>query len=272
MKTSGSFIRVFMADLIKYRKSLVPWITLLYPLFTVALITIINIGMRDLPERPLFDFSRNLLLVGSFFLPFYLTLLITQVNFTENRTQGWKLMYAQPVPRAFFLLSKLRVIYLCCAITFLLIIVFAILSSSALGLYKGTPFSAAMKADFLPAMGKLLVVYLSASLMMSIQFYLSLRFRNFIVPLGIGIAASILPIAIFIALGIAGIIQGQGGLTQILRIDPYTLPFSFAFNFGALTDPYFLGEIPPFFIFTSVSVAVIIYIVSFIDHTRRNTF
>lgn len=271
MTIISGFCNVFKADLIKYRKSIVPWITLLYPFFTVALITIINIGMNELPDRPLFDFSRNLLLVSSFFLPFYLSLLITQVNFTENRIQGWKLLYAQPVPRALILFSKVGIIFLCCVTAYLLTALFAVVSSEILGLHEGTALITALKADFVTPMVKLMLVYLSASLMMAMQFWLSLRFRNFIVPLGIGIAASILPIAIFIALGIAGLIQGQGGLTRILRIDPYTLPYSFSFNFGALADPDFLGEIPPVYLITSISLALIIYILSFIDHTRRNS-
>jgi hypothetical protein len=168
MKTSGSFIRVFIADLIKYRKSLVPWITLLYPLFTVALITIINIGMRDLPERPLFDFSRNFLW---WVLSFYILshTLITQVNFLKTAHRDGTDV-CKPVRRAVFLLSKIRV-FISCAITFLLIKYLLFCHPQTWDCIKELLFLR-NETDFSTAMGKLLVVYLSDSLMMSIQFYL----------------------------------------------------------------------------------------------------
>jgi len=271
MAKNNNFSRVLQTDYLKYRKSLVPWITLFYPFLTVSLITIIYFGMEEVPDRPLFDFSRNLLLVASFFLPFYLALLITQINFTENRIQGWKILYAQPVPKAFFFLSKISVIFICSLATLMLFLIFSIISAKSLGLYTPGSFISDLSNNFFPAFLKLLVVYLSASLMMAIQFFLSVRFRNFILPMGIGIAAAILPIAIFITLGIAGIIQGQGGLAKILRIDPYTLPYSFTFDFGALVNPDYLGVIPKFYVIGSVLLAIVVYILTYIDHTRRNT-
>jgi lantibiotic transport system permease protein len=265
------FFRVIRTDIIKYKRSLVPWITVFYPAITVGLITIITIGTKEKPDQPLFSFCRNLLLVSSFFLPFYLTLLVTQINFTENRIQGWKLLFAQPVPKYIFLLSKITMILLCCTLSYFFMNVFTLISAKVLGLYAKEAFFDDVSANYLPPMLKLLIVYLSASLMIAIQFFLSLRFKNFILPLGIGIAASILPIAIFITLGIAGILQGPGGLTNILRFDPYTLPYSFTFDFGALIDPRFLGVIPEGFVIASVSAAVLIYIFTYLDHTRRNT-
>ena len=106
--------------------------------------------------------------------------------------------------------------------------------------------------------------------MMAIQYYLSVRLKNFIVPLGIGIAATILPIAVFITLGIAGIINSQQALTRILRFDPYTLPFSFVFDFEALSNEKFLGHTPPAFIAGSALLALVVLTAACIDQSRRN--
>ena len=94
--------------------------------------------------------------------------------------------------------------------------------------------------------------------------------KNFILPLGIGIAATILPIALFITLGIAGIVQEQAFLSKILRFDPYTLPYSFVFDISAVTNPRFLGQIPRTFIISSVVLAVLVFSLACLDQKNRN--
>lgn len=264
------FFRVFHTDYIKYRKSLVIWITLAYPFFTAVLVSIIYFGMKKIPENPVFDFSRGILLVASFFLPFYIVLLVTQVNFTENKTQGWKLMYAQPVPKAAYFISKILMVLFAGMIAYFLLYVFSLAGLRIIHWHNNAFVLENILITMKPAFARLLEVYVSASFMLAIQYYLSLRLKNFILPLGIGMAAAILPIAIFITLGIAGIIQSQAALSKILRFDPYTLPYSFVFDFQAFTNEKFLGDIPTIYVLSSVGLAVITYIFAYIDQVHRN--
>lgn len=263
-------LRILRTDCIKYRKSLVVWITVAYPLFAAAMVSVIYFGMKNVPDDPVFDFSRGILLVSSFFLPFYLVLLVTQVNYIENRNQGWKLMYSQPVPRAGFFISKILIILIAGMMAYMLIYLFSRIGLSIVHWRNSAFLLEDVHAKLKPAFLKLGEVYISASLMLAIQYYLSLCLRNFILPLGIGIAATILPIAIFITLGIAGIIQSQAALSTILRYDPYTLPYSFVFDFQSFTNERFLGEIPPVFIISSVGLALLVYILAFADQVHRN--
>lgn len=264
------FLRVLQADYLKYRKSLVVWIILAYPLFTAALVFIIYFGMKEIPENPVFDFSRALLLVSSFFLPFYLVLLITQINFTENRIQGWKLLYVQPIPKWAYYVSKILILITAYIIAYLLLYVFSIAALKVLNWHHNDFIFRNFYINLKPAFIKILEVYASASLMIAIQYYLSIRLKNFILPLGIGIAATILPIAVFITLGIAGIIRSQEALTKILRFDPYTLPYSFVFDFQSFTNEKFLGNIPTVFIICSAGLAVLVFFLAYLDQSNRN--
>lgn len=263
-------LKVLHSDYIKYRKSLIVWITLIYPFCAAALVFIINFGMEDVPDNPIFEFSRALLLVSSFFLPFYLALLVTQINFTENRIEGWKLLYAQPVSRLAYFISKVLIILLACIAAYLLLYIFSLMALQVLHWHNSNIIIENIHENLKPAFLKIFEVFISASLMISIQYYLSLRLRNFILPLGIGIGATILPVAVFITLGIAGIIQSQEILSGILRYDPYTLPFSFVFDFAAFTNANYLGGIPSLYIFLSVGLACVVYILTYFDQRRRN--
>ncbi|MBN2482033.1 MAG: ABC transporter permease [Bacteroidales bacterium] len=268
--TISVFFRVLHTDYIKYRKSLVVWITVAYPLFASAMVSIIYFGMKNIPDNPVFDFSRGILLVASFFLPFYLVLLVTQVNYVENRNQGWKLLYAQPVHKASYFISKILIILFSVMIAYLLLYLFSLVGLKIVHWRNDAFILDNLHITLSPAFIKLLKVYASASLMLAIQYYLSLRLKNFILPLGIGIAATILPIAIFITLGIAGIIQSQAALSTILRYDPYTLPYSFVFDFAAFTNANHLGNIPSVFIYSSVGLGLLVYILAYTDQVRRN--
>lgn len=265
-------LKSLRTDLIKYKKSLAVWITLAYPFFTAILVYIILYGTSELPDNPVFMFSRSMLLVASFFLPFYLVLVITQLNYTENRTVSWKVLYAQPVSRGAIFISKLIILLILCCCAYFLLLAFALGALKLLHLHHPDLQVINLKSDFMPAYGKLIKVFISASSMMAIQYYLSLRSRNFILPLGIGIAMAILPIAIFITLGIAGIVRSQEGLATVLRVDPYTLPFSFVFNFEALTQENYLGDIPHEYLYYSASMALVVLIVAWLKQKNRNIY
>jgi hypothetical protein len=115
-----------------------------------------------------------------------------------------------------------------------------------------------------------LKIFLSCFLLISVQYWLSLRAKNFVVPFGIGTFAAILPLAVFIILGIAGIISSPEKLHQFLRFDPYSLPFSFVFDFAGIKNSLLVVQIPVKFIIVSVAAGMIVGTAGYLDLRGRN--
>jgi hypothetical protein len=260
----------FHIDWLKYRKSLLPWASVGYPLMVVFLVFLFTLGDKRHPDHAAFQFAKNILAVGAFFLPFYLVLSITLLGFIENRSQGWKLMYTQPVGRGYYYMSKLILLLLAIGIAFLFKFIFSSLAICFVELtkpqYKVNEFIL-LWPDFLVPELKIIG---SCFAMISIQYWMSLRAKNFILPFGIGTFAAILPLGVFIILGIAGIISSPEKLDQILKFDPYSLPFSFVFDLAGMKNSTTIVPIPTKFVIASMATGILIGTAGFLDLRHRN--
>jgi hypothetical protein len=264
------FVRTFHTDWIKYRKSLLPWASVGYPLIVVLLVFLFTIGDKRHPDQAALQFAKNILAVSAFFLPFYLVLSIAILGFMENRSQGWKQMYTQPVKRGYFYISKLILLLLIIGIVFVLKFIFSSLAIYFIELtkpqYKVTEFIL-LWPDFLAPELKIIV---SCFTLISIQYWLSLRVKNFVLPFGIGTFAAILPLAVFIILGIAGLISSPEKLNHMLKYDPYSLPFSFVFDIAGMKSSTTIVQIPAKFVIASLAAGLVIGMAGFLDLRRRN--
>lgn len=266
----SNFFRTLQTDWIKYRRSLLPWACLAYMLLVVFLVFIFTMGDKRKPNNATFLFVRNISNVSAFFLPYFLVLIISLLTYIEHRGQGWKLMYSQPVSRGYFYVSKLVVLLIV-----LLMVVFLkfILSSLAVKLLelskhqiKASDFLRLYKDFIIPD----LIVILSCSALIAIQYWMSIRLKNFILPTAIGTIAAILPLAVLMILGIAGIISSPEKLGQLLKFDPYSLPYSFVFDFSQLQNKTAIARIPTQFVIGSVIAGIVIGTAGFFDNQRRN--
>jgi len=264
------FSHTLHTDWLKYRKSLLPWASLGYAIIVVFLVFIFTIGDKRHSDQAAFQFARNILAVGSFFLPFYLVLIITLLGFIENRSQGWKLMYAQPVGRGYYYLSKLFFLLVVIGIVFFLKFIFSSIAIYFIELskpqYKVNEFISLWPDFMIPE----LKIIGSCFALIAIQYWLSLRVKNFILPFGIGIFAAILPLAVLIILGIAGIISSPEKLNHMLKFDPYSLPFSFVFDFAGMKSSTSIVQLPAKFVIASMAAGIGIGTAGFLDLRRRN--
>jgi lantibiotic transport system permease protein len=246
------------------------WASVGFPLMVVFLVFIFTIGDKRNPDHAAFQFAKDILAVGAFFLPFYLVLSITLLGFIENRSQGWKLMYSQPVGRGYYYVSKLFFLFLVVVMVFFFKFIFSSIAIYFIELskpqYKVTEFLSVWTVFLVPE----LKIILSCFTLIAFQYWLSIRAKNFILPFGIGVFAAILPLAVFIILGIAGIISSPGKLIHILRFDPYSLPFSFVFDFAGTKSIATIVEIPKKFVIASMASGIVIGTIAFLDMRRRN--
>lgn len=142
----------------------------------------------------------------------FLVLLISAAIFIENQNNTWKYQYSAPVSRSKILMIKL------CSLFILIILTYVIYAVSILGvayllnfLRPETEFSYYPIA-FNEFASRALLTVINSLGIIAIQFFLSLRFKGFLVPAAIGIVAFIIAL-------IVGITN-----TPISQYFPYAYP------------------------------------------------
>lgn len=229
------FIRIAKVEFVKLRGTFAFKLSLLYPLGSVLLITLFWISMRKAKEISTDQFINNLGNVAAFFLPFFIVLLVSVACNTDHKSSMLKHILSLPVSRKIFYLGKFAGIMLFVGLAFLATIACAYISLIICGLINpklgfGISFNHLLMAKVL------LKGYLAASAIYSIQYWLGMRLRNLTLPVAIGSALIILPIAIMIILGITGLITKEAQFNKVITYDPYSYPYSAAFNFMKTPD------------------------------------
>jgi hypothetical protein len=131
-----------------------------------------------------------------FFIPMFIVLITALIMQIEHKSLGIKHLFVLPIPKWTVYYGKLTVVLLAIISTYIYFYVATVFSGILLGeIHTDSKFS-----DFQPdhlSYIKLLFMSLVASLgVLGIQFWLSFRFKDFIVPLGGGMFLVIIGIII----------------------------------------------------------------------------
>jgi lantibiotic transport system permease protein len=179
------------AEFLKLRRTLALRVAIAAPLAVVGLQIFVSTQQPDTP-RP--DATPLLGLVqGGFFLwsllvlPMYGALAATLVAAVDHQDDHWKHLFALPVHRSSILVAKWS------ALVVLVLISYLVLASGLLGL-TGVLRVVRPAWPPTPGLSRLVAVrmtegFLAAWLFLSIQLWISLRWRSFIVGLTVGIIA-----------------------------------------------------------------------------------
>lgn len=263
----NTFARIVTAEIVKLRSTFAFWLTLIYPLGTVLLVTLFWVSMRNNKSLSTDMFINNLGNVASFFLPFFIVLMISVACNTEHKSAMLKHILALPVPRPVFYLGKFAGIMIFIAMALILTLVLAYGSLLLSGLLSpklgiGATFNHNLLLRII------IRAYIAAAAIYTIQYWLGMRLRNLTLPVAIGSALIILPIAILIILGIAGLINENQSFTKIITYNPYSYPYSAAFNMMKSTEITIFSVNT--YIFISLSLAALL--LGAWDFTRRKVY
>ncbi|MBO9632245.1 MAG: ABC transporter permease [Chitinophagaceae bacterium] len=147
--------------------------------------------LQDLSTRPWEMHATYCWKFGAAFFPMYVTILTSLVVQTEFRNNTWKMVYTQPRSYIDIYFSKFVVIQLLLLGSILLFNVSLIVTGSIANIFR--PEFAFFKQPV--PVGDMLMVtarmYIASLCITAIQYWFSLRFRNFITSLGIGIGLTI---------------------------------------------------------------------------------
>ncbi len=188
-----AFVRSLHSEWLKQRRSLATWMVLVGAFFTPAIIVVARLLLHD--ALPTLYASADFWPVlwrsawesaAIFFLPMGAVLATSLIVQIEYRNNAWKQVHALPLGLATIYFSKLAIIVLM-LVQFLALFNLGIWFSAALPAWL-LP-NVAMPAAPIPYSEFLyddLRYFLACLPIVALQYLLSLRFGNFMVPVGIG--------------------------------------------------------------------------------------
>jgi len=251
-----SFLRVVAAEIVKLRTTFAFWLTLLYPFGTVFLVTLLWIGMRNSKNANTDQFINNLDNTAAFFLPFFIVLMISVACNIEHKSSILKHILALPVPRPLFYIGKFHGVLIFVAMALMLTLILTYGSLLLCGMISTKlGFGASFNHHLLIRI--VLRAYIAAAFIYSFQYWLGMRLRNLTMPVAIGSALIILPIAVMITMGITGLITNKDDFTKVITYNPYSYPYSAAFNLMKSTEFTIFSNITLIYIFLSIIALIL---------------
>jgi hypothetical protein len=190
-----SFIISSKAEILKTKRTASFWLSIL----SAALVPgIFFLAFTLNPsDGTIKDFSaspwRKLFLLGwqffsAFALPMYVILITTLIPQVEVKNNTWKQVFASPQSFANIYFSKFLAIHVMIILAFILFNVL-LLSTGAVSNLITSKFAFLDDPLDLALVARLSIkIYISVLGISAIQYYLSLRFKNFVAPVGIGLA------------------------------------------------------------------------------------
>lgn len=216
-KASSSFPALLRAEVIKLKRSPVWYILLLGIFLTTSGVFFAHLWDTHNMVKLNFDpweryFQASLAIFNLFIVVPYLVLLVSAVIFIEQRANAWKYLYTLPPSRAAFFFVKLVLIVGLYTFSFFVLLMGLVASGYWLNLFRPeyefyyyTPDLLYLSQEF----GHFLIASLG---LMAWQYWISLRFKNILAPLGIGVLGFVF-----------GIIMSVTGQKIALYL-PYSLP------------------------------------------------
>jgi lantibiotic transport system permease protein len=190
----ASFVINTRVELWKCRKSAAYWITIIGSAFIPLVVLVMYVARPDVFVKELGanPWKEHIVMVmqptAAFLLPMYTILVTSLVVQIEYRNNTWKQVYASPRSFADIYFSKYLVVHLLIISCFLLFNMFLVLSGYIANIFRPgySFFSAAVPWENLFLISGRL--YVSILALTAIQYWISLRLRNYIAPVGIGLA------------------------------------------------------------------------------------
>ena len=180
--------KAFRAELLKLKHSKILNIVMFVPLFFVIL------GFSNfLRYRELFTekgqnvwqqiYTQSSMFYGLFLIALFITIIMAILVRIENSEDNFKRILTLPVKRSDIYIAKLTV---GCGIVFLNLVIFMILTIVA-GVIKA-PSSVSMPMNLIYSP---MLCFIASLPVIAIQYYLSMKFSNIAIPLGVGVVFSL---------------------------------------------------------------------------------
>lgn len=199
-----AYLHSLQSEWIKRRHSAAAWLTIIGGALVPAIVLCIRFYYFDelVKQNAAADiwellYNRCWQYMGFFLLPIGVILVTSLITQLETRSNAWKLLHITPQRYTTIFLAKLTVILVMLLFFFLLFNIGIYLTGVLPALLvKEVPFPAAPFPwlKYLCGNGQFLLACLP---IVALQFLLGLLYRNFMVPLGIGLGMYIVSVIVF---------------------------------------------------------------------------
>src|SRR5215203_1297680 len=184
--------KAFRAEWLKLRHSGMVWLLLGATAFIPAINTIAdllrdevgNTGNKNVWDQVL---QTNLSIFTGFFFPMFLVLMVTRLVYIEHRSETWKLLETQPLPKFAIYFAKWEVAVLISLLALIGLVLFALANGGVLMAFR-KDYNLHTHAPTLSLVLSAIARYWAGALgIISIQYFLALLIRSFAWPLGVGL-------------------------------------------------------------------------------------
>ena len=187
-------LRVFATEILKLRRTLALWVSLLCPLVVVLLAFAVAARFEEPLSEPRSAWSlisTNAYSIWALImLPLFIALVTTLTGHLEWEGLQWKHLFALPIPRWHICAAKLSANLLLCTLATLALVVWTLLAGLLLWVLKhplGVELGPPPLALFVPPFAALF----AALLLVALHSWISMRFAAVVAGLGVGVAGSV---------------------------------------------------------------------------------
>ena len=251
-----SFIRVFRSELIKSRRTKGFLISILFP-FAISLMFFFIYYIKYeyfvvMGTNPWELMGANeFRIMGVLIMPLYLLLTAYVINFTEHKSKSWKCIFTLPVPKFYIYASKILLVI----IWLVIFIITSCLFFFATGLLLSYLRPELQFRDYDSTslvIKTFLQLFVSGFGILSIQFFLSIYWNDFIRPVGLGIGLII----------IATLLNSW----EYIYILPFSHPYYVAKEFSSIID-----ENIPYYLLYGFLISIVFFIGGYFMVSRKET-
>ena len=193
--------RTLSADALKLRRTAALRLTLLSGLFPVLIAFLIfffkghiimKAGGSPWPRFIMMAWQT----AGTLLLPLFVVLLASLVVNVETKATAWKHLFAQPVGRGAVFGSKLLLLLALNAVALLLFVALLLGAGFLLGVVRPKLGFQLHAVPLTPVLWMLGRTYIATLGLLAVQYVVSLLWRSFVVPVGVGMGAVVATIAL----------------------------------------------------------------------------
>ena len=245
-------------EVIKLKGTFAFWLTIISALIFPLLLFIVYLVKHeklipDAGENPWDEFMfKQIKNVIPFLVPMFIVLITSLIIQVEHKSHGIKHLFSLPIPKWSVYFGKLTIVIFSIIVTYIYFFLAIVIFGNLLGVFYPDLGFLDFQPDYWRSINMLGMSLIASLGIVGIQFWMSFRFKNFIVPLGIGMTMVIM------------------GL--IISRAPESIYFPYSYNVLSIS----LGEnVPLIFGFSSVIVYslgcfVVTCILGYLDVKRLN--
>ncbi|MBK7871227.1 MAG: ABC transporter permease [Saprospiraceae bacterium] len=198
------FSRSIVAETFKLKRTPLLWIALIGGIFVSGFVFLIyvfsveNLGnVKGNPWNLYFRFGFTM--ISLLFAMPYIVLVTSSITYFEHNSNTWKFLYTLPLQKGNFYFSKLFVVISLIAVTYIVYFISLFITGYLLDFIRPVYGFQKTAPDFVWFISTLGHSYLSLLGITSLHYWMSIRWKNFILPMSIGLLGFIIAVFILLA-------------------------------------------------------------------------